>query len=261
LIQSKKFLKMTNKTKVLYSILGVLSVLILWSGVVMFKLVNPILLPSPKRVIQELMSLVRTNEFWLDFGNTIMTWFLGLVIGILFGVVVGVLLALNEKIWFIFEPIIEFFRTLPSIILVPLISLFMGVGLDSKVLSVSVVVAVTIISTVGIAIRSINTNYKKLKSAWKLTTYETIKNIYLPEISSHLLIAIKASIPLALIVAIAADMLIATDNGLGKIITDSMAVFNATRMYAAILIVGVLGYLAAKLSELVENKFIHWKGK
>jgi len=252
---------MKKKSKYLYSIIGFLIILIVWYFVVYFKIVEPILLPSPKNVFIELIHLSKSNTFWLDVLSTIISWFIGLFLGIIIGIVLGILLALNEKIWFIFEPFVEFLRSLPSIILVPLISLFMGVGLDSKILSVTVVVAVTIITTVGIAIRGINVIYKKLQNAWHLSTYDTIAKIYFPEISSHLLVAVKASIPLALIVAIAADMLIATDNGLGKIITDSMAVFNSTRMYAAIIVVGILGYLSAKLSILIENKLIHWKGK
>jgi ABC-type nitrate/sulfonate/bicarbonate transport system permease component len=184
-----------------------------------------------------------------------------LFIGIALGVVAGIMLAINHKIWLIFEPIVEFFRSLPSIVLVPLIGLFLGVGLESKLTCVIMVVAVTIISTLGIAMRSINTTYIKLQYAWKLSLKNSLQYLYLPEISSHLIVAIKASIPLALIVAVASDMLIATDNGIGKIITDSMAVVNTTRMYAAIIVVGILGYLSAKFSTYIEKSFIHWKGK
>jgi NitT/TauT family transport system permease protein len=74
-------------------------------------------------------------------------------------------------------------------------------------------------------------------------------------------VALKAAIPIALIVAVAADMLIATEAGIGKVIMDAMAVFDTPRMYAAVIIVGLLGYLAAVLGTSIERLAIHWSGR
>ncbi|NTW31957.1 MAG: hypothetical protein HGB12_04925 [Bacteroidetes bacterium] len=254
-------MKNIKNSRFLFSITGLLAIIVSWQSILMLKLVEPILLPYPEKVFFELIQFFTTKSFWLDLLNTTSAWIVGLIGGIVLGVSIGLLLALNEKIWFIFEPIVEFLRSLPSIVLVPLISLFLGVGINSKISCVIIVVAVTIISTIGISIRGINITYKRLQTAWKLSLIDKLRHIYLPEIASHLLVAIKASIPLALIVAVASDMLIATDNGIGKIITDSMAVFDTKKMYAAIIVVGFLGYISAKLSTFIENSFIHWKGK
>lgn len=252
---------MNNLTKYIYPIAGLFCVGVVWELLLRFAVVSPILLPYPKQVLIELKTFCFNQTFWLDFLDTIFSWSFGLLSGIIIGTIGGLLFSINNKIWLMVEPIIEFFRSLPSIVLVPLISLFLGIGLKSKIVCVIVVVAVTIISTIGIALRNMHVTYVKLQHSWKLSTKSKVVYIYLPEIASHLLIAIKATIPLALIVAIAADMLIATDNGIGKIITDSLAVFDTPKMYAAIIVVGILGYTSAKLSTLLEKKIIHWNTK
>jgi len=254
-------MKNKNHTKFIYSSIGIVLTIILWELLLRLGMVSSLLLPYPKEVAIELKGFATSNMFWLDLFNTILSWLSGLFIGVLIGVSIGLLLAINKKIWLVFEPLVEFFRSLPSIVLVPLISLFLGVGLESKITCVIVVVAVTIISTTGIAMRSINVTYLKLQHSWKLSLKNRLLYIYLPEISSHLVVAIKAAIPLALIVAVASDMLIATDHGIGKIITDSLAVFNIAKMYAAIIVVGILGYASANISSQIEKTVIHWKGR
>ena len=74
------------------------------------------------------------------------------------------------------------------------------------------------------------------------------------------MVALRAAIPLALIVTVAADMLIATDAGIGRILMDSLAVFDTKKLYAGVIVVGLLGYIAARLSALLEEKTIHWSG-
>jgi NitT/TauT family transport system permease protein len=73
-------------------------------------------------------------------------------------------------------------------------------------------------------------------------------------------VALRAAIPLALIVTVAADMLIATDAGIGRILMDSLAVFDTRRLYAGIIVVGVLGYISVGISSILERKTIHWSG-
>ena len=76
-----------------------------------------------------------------------------------------------------------------------------------------------------------------------------------------MVVALKAAIPIALIVAVAADMLIATEAGIGKIIMDSLAVFDTAKMYAAVFVVGFLGYVASLVGSKIEEWALHWSGK
>jgi ABC-type nitrate/sulfonate/bicarbonate transport system permease component len=222
--------------------------------------VSPLLLPAPRLVGSALLKLIQTSMFWKALVATVYTWAIGIVVGTLVGGTVGLLLGLNTYVWSAAEPWVEFFRALPSIVLVPLVSILLGVGSGSRVVCAALVVFLLMVSSAAAAIRSTRGSYIRLARAWRLRPSQRMMLLYVPATLSHLTIALRAAIPIALIVTVAADMLIATDAGIGLILMDSLAVFDTKRFYAAVTVVGVLGYIAAGLSAFLERRTIHWSG-
>jgi ABC-type nitrate/sulfonate/bicarbonate transport system permease component len=117
------------------------------------------------------------------------------------------------------------------------------------------------IATIGTGLRSLPADKIRLIVAWKATFFQKLIYFQLPSALSYMVVSLKAAIPLALVVTVAADMLTATESGLGRIIMDSLAVFDAPRMYAAILVLGILGYFSSIAANQIEELAIHWNGK
>lgn len=222
--------------------------------------VSDLLLPPPSSVAAALVDLAQTRTFWADLSSTIFAWVLGIILGTLIGGILGFVLGLNAYVWAAAEPWIEFIRALPSVVLVPLLSLFFGIGTNSRLACGALVVAVLMASSASTAIRATRVSYLRLAVAWRASLFQTIRSFYFPAALSHLAIALRAAIPLALIVTVAADMLIATDAGIGRILMDSLAVFDTSKLYAGVIVVGVLGYLSVGISSVVERKTVHWSG-
>jgi len=248
-------------TKMLCVAIGFCFVILLWSFVLFAGLVPKVLLPWPGDVGRAVLVMVGSQQFWQDLNATVWTWLAGVVIGAVVGAFLGIFLGLNTYVWTAVEPWVEFIRALPSVVLIPLVSLFMGVGVSSRLTASALVVVALIIATSGTAIRSTSAAHIRLAIAWRASVFQRLIHFQLPAALSHMVVALKAAIPLALIVTVAGDMLIATDAGVGKIIMDSLAVFDTARLYAAVLVVGALGYSAAIIGSVLESLTIHWRGK
>lgn len=240
---------------------GAVLLVLAWHGAISLKLVPSLLLPAPSAVGGSLVRMVQNSRFWQDFATTVWTWLAGVLVGSLVGGAAGIAVGLNRFVWAAVEPWIEFLRSLPSVVLVPLVSLFLGVGAASRLTCSAVVVGALLMSTAATALRSASSAHLRLATAWQATRWQTVVHFLLPAALSHMAVSLKAAIPIALIVAVAADMLIATDAGLGKIIMDALAVFDTPTMYAAVAVVGLLGYLAAALGTAIERLAIHWSGQ
>lgn len=236
-------------------------VLVLWVIALSAALVPKVLLPWPSDVGRALLSMLQSTDFWVDLSGTVWTWLAGVFFGTLIGAFLGVVLGLNKYVWAAVEPWVEFIRSLPSVVLIPLVSLFMGVGFSSRLTASALVVVVLMMATSGTAIRSTSYAHLRLATAWRATPAQRLLHFYLPAALSHMVVALKAAIPIALIVAVAADMLIATEAGIGKIIMDSLAVFDTAKMYAAVFVVGFLGYVASLVGSKIEEWALHWSGK
>ena len=239
---------------------GIAVVLLGWHFAVEAGWVNSLLLPPPSNVATALTEMARTHAFWSDLSATVIAWALGVILGTVIGGILGFALGLNAYVWAAAEPWVEFLRALPSVVLVPLLSLFFGIGTNSRLACGTLVVAVLMVSSASTAIRATRTSYLRLAVAWRVSLLETIRSFYFPAMLSHLAIALRAAIPLALIVTVAADMLIATDAGIGRILMDSLAVFDTRKLYAGVFVVGVLGYLSVGITSVLERKTIHWSG-
>lgn len=240
---------------------GIAVLVVSWEAVLRLGVVPSLLLPPPSRVIGSLRDLLGTATFWADIGSTVWTWLAGVLVGTLVGATGGIVLGLNRYVWAATEPWVEFLRALPSVVLVPLVSLFLGVGASSRLVCSATVVAVLMISTAATALRSASHVHQKLALAWRTSGTQTIIYFLIPAALSHMAVSLKAGIPIALIVAVAADMLIATESGIGKVIMDALAVFDTPTMYAAVFVVGLLGYLAAVMGTWIERLAIHWSGR
>src|SRR5882724_13591130 len=119
-------------TRIACIVTGLIVILALWQLTTKSGVISKLLLPSPISVAQALMTLTKTQSFWLDLGTTVGTWLLGVVVGTILGGAIGLLLGLNPYVWAAAEPWVEFLRALPSVVLVPLVSLFLGVGTGSR---------------------------------------------------------------------------------------------------------------------------------
>jgi len=239
---------------------GIVIVLLCWHFSVKAGWVSDLLLPPPSSVAAALAKMMETHSFWTDVSSTVFTWALGVILGTVIGGILGFVLGLNRYVWAAAEPWVEFIRALPSVVLVPLISLFFGVGTNSRLACAALVVAVLMASSASTAIHATRGSYLRLAIAWRASLLQTIVSFYFPATLSHMVVALRAAIPLALIVTVAADMLIATDTGIGRILMDSFAVFDTSKLYAGVIVVGVLGYLSMGISSFIERKTIHWSG-
>lgn len=252
--------KITPRVRAVCIAIGVLVLLLLWEISITTGLVSSLLLPRPITVIKALATLLNTASFWRDLSATIFTWVLGVAVGTALGGPMGLAVGLNRFVWAAMEPWVEFLRALPSVVLVPLVSLLLGVGAASRLACSSLVVFLLMVSSAASAVGATRASYLRLALAWRATPMQTLVSFYLPATLSHLAVALRAAIPIALIVTVAADMLIATDAGIGRILMDSYAVFDMKKLYAGVIVVGILGYAAAALSALLERKTIHWSG-
>jgi len=138
---------------------GIVIVLFCWHFAVKVGWVSDLLLPPPSSVAAALAKMMETHSFWTDVSSTVFTWALGVILGTVVGGILGFVLGLNRYVWAAAEPWVEFLRALPSVVLVPLISLFFGIGTNSRLACAALVVAVLMASSASTAIHATRGSY------------------------------------------------------------------------------------------------------
>ncbi len=251
-------MKITSSRNGLQAI-GVVGLLIIWAALAATHLVSPLILPTP---LDALAEVFKQRETMLrDVGATLARLLIGFVAGASLGVAAGAVFGMHERLYAIFELVIDFFRSLPVFTLFPLAMIIFGLGNSSKVaLTIWTVFLLAAVSSVygikGVPRTRILAARTLGASGWRL-----VWKVYLPSAAPAIAGGLRLAISLGLVVVVVTEMFMGTTWGLGKRIYDSGLVYEIPTMYGAILIAGVLGFILNKSIEIVERHIAHWSGR
>lgn len=245
--------------KYIYSIIGIISFIILWSLIKALAFSDSIFLASPIDTFQRLIDLITKGNLLSDFGATFYKFIVGFGIAVLIGIPVGLFLGINKKVYQSVELLLDFFRSIPVTTLFPLFILFFGISSKTIISMVSVsCVFVIILNTAYGVFYTKESHISYLKSIGA-SKFQIFKNVILPSSLPFIFVGLRVSISFALIVVIVAEMFIGANKGLGIRVYEAHETYLVTDVYAIILFVGLLGYFLNKIFAIAEKRIIHWK--
>lgn len=244
-----------------YLIVGPLILVAVWFLLTYFGVVQPIFLPPLSRVFRTFFVLFFTGEIFPDFLKTLYRWLIGLLVGVVCGIPTGILMGYSDKAYASFEIVIDFFRSLPSIVLFPLFMVFFGLG-DAPKISIAILASFLYITVSTIyGVKYARQSRFVLGKVYRATQWQILSKIIFPGALPDIFAGIRVSVSITLIVVIAAEMITGGRAGLGKILYEAALIYDMAKMYAVIIIIGLLGYISNKGFVTLENEIIHWRGQ
>jgi len=242
-------------------VLGPLLLFVVWDLVVRFKLISPILLPTPWATLQTLVAGLFGGSLFGDFMHTVWRTVQAFLIAAAIGVPLGVLLGSNERAYRSVEFLIDFFRSTPSSALIPLFLMIFGVS-DVNKIAIAAFGALLIVlfnSAYGV----MNARKQRIMAARVMgaSRWQVFKDVLIWESLQPTFVGLRSAVSMALVIVIVAEMFIGSENGLGHRIINSQQVMNVRDMYASILAAGALGYALNVLFLLSEKRIVHWSGR
>lgn len=213
------------------------------------------LLPSPWAILRELAS----DPGWYLFnalhtiGATLLGFGLALVVGGLSAVGIVYSRLLESTLYTLLVTL----NSVPKIALAPLFIIWLGTGETSKVAIAFLIALFAIVVDAVLGLRSVDPDAVDLFRAMKGSRLQTLVRLRLPNALPHLFAGMKLAISLALVGAIAGEF-VASENGLGHIIMQAEGNFETTRVFAAIVLLGVFGTALFYLVEWLERLACPW---
>jgi len=251
---------MSRKKYPIYVFIGPLILVVLWQLLVESKLAPEVLLPSPFKVLPYLASHFYTTLL-APMLSTVSIWLVGCFGAITVGLFLGSICGLNNKIYQSLEFSFDFFRSIPTMVYVPVAVILVGLGTKAQLLVIIFAVSLYPIIEVYYGIKYGRYVRKKLATIYKMSLWDELNNIIFPAAIPNIISGVRLSFNLSLIATVGTEMIMGGSHGLGRIILDSMITYNLTEMYAAICLIGILGYAINKIFLILESKLVHWKGR
>lgn len=213
------------------------------------------LLPGPIAIARELASA----PLWYlsNTLDTIGATLLGFAVALLVGCLAAIGIVYSRVLENTLYTLLVALNSVPKIALAPLFIIWLGTGLESKIAISFLIALFAIVVDTVLGLRSVDPDAIDLFRALKGTPLKTLLWLRLPNALPHLFAGMKVAISLALVGAIAGEF-VASQAGLGYIILSAQGAFQTTRVFAAIVLLGILGTILFFIVEVTERFVCPW---
>jgi len=230
----------------------------LWYAIAYSGLVNAALIPTPHAVAAQFWQLLTHARLPRDILISTERVVAGVACGIVLAVPVGFVLGWYPSVRTFIDPLINFFRALPPIALIPLVVVYFGIGEAAKVVIVfyESFFAGVIVMYEGIA--QISPIYVRVARTLGATDAELFRKVIVPLAVPHMLTALRVALGVAWATLVASE-LIAAQQGLGALIQNAASFFQLDIIYVGIICIGLIALAMDLALRAVGRRLVSWQ--
>ncbi len=247
-----------------WTVASVSVLIILWIFSSTFGWVEPIFWPPIGDVIDQFFDIwsegYRNSTLAEHLGISVYRVMVGFLLGCAVGIPLGFTLALSRVMNRIFDPIVEFFRPMPPLALIPLVILWLGIGEQAKIF----LLFLAALWIMALATRSgaQATSLSKIHAAYTLNAskMQILFKVVLPNALPEIFTGMRVSIGVCWGTVVAAE-LVAAESGVGMMIMVASKFLSTDIVVLGIILIGIIAYGIDVLMRILEAKLVPWRGK
>ena len=238
-----------------YPLLGLVLLLAVWALACWIASIPTVVLPSPDKVLQ---AMVTRGD--LLFGESLVTLketLLGFVLALAVGLPLAVAVANSRPLNLMFYPLLIALQSVPKVALAPIVLVWFGTGMESKLAIVWLVAFFPIIVDTVAGLRSTPRELLELADSLKATRAQIFLKVQFPAALPFVITGAKVAITLAVIGAVIGEF-IGSSEGLGFLLLSATSQLNTPLAFAALFALAALGIVVYLMVELAERLMAPW---
>jgi NitT/TauT family transport system permease protein len=218
------------------------------------------ILPGPGPVVKRLAQAILDGTILRHGAATMLEVVLGLMIGSLVAMVCGYAIARSRMLEKLLSPYLVASQAVPVVAIAPLLVIWFGPGLFSKVLICALIVFFPVLVNTAVGLRSVPIHLRDLMRSLRATRWQTLRHLDIPAALPIFLGGLRIGATLSVIGAVVGEF-VGADRGLGFLINVARGQFDTPLVFAAVLtLIGMaLGLYGLVL--LVERRTLNWQKK
>jgi NitT/TauT family transport system permease protein len=217
--------------------------------------VRPVLLPAPSLIVDELAQspLWFAQQTVYTLGITLAGFAAAAVLGVLFAIVITEWKALDRLLF----PLFVALNSVPKVALAPLCVIWFGTGAEPKIVIAFLIAVFAVVIDTTLGLRSVPPDTIDLARTLRGSRWKVLSRIKIFCALPHLFAGLKVAMSLALVGAIVGEF-VSSQRGLGYVILSAQGMFDTPRVFAAIVILAVLGVLLIEAVSVAERRALPW---
>jgi len=235
--------------------LTLLGLLVLWQLATMVFNIPKWLLPSPLAILDAMIQ--NANALWVNSLVTLYESLAGFLLSVLIGVPLAILIVWSPYLRNTVYPILLLFQSIPKTAIAPLIVIWFGHGISSKVVIAFLVAFFPIVVDTAAGLMSVETDMLNLSRSLKSSRQQEFRYIRLPNALPYFFSGAKVAITLAVIGAVIGEF-VGGSQGLGYIILLAASQLQTSLIFAALVILSLQGIVLFYAIGFVEKIAVPW---
>jgi NitT/TauT family transport system permease protein len=198
------------------------------------------------------------GPLWLQLAVTLEETLIGFFIGGIAGIICGILLGRNQFLADIFSVYIKVANSIPRVVLGSVFVIALGLGIASKVALAVVMVFFVVFGNAFQGVREADRYMIANAQILGASKRQVTTQVVIPSALSWILASLHVSFGFALVGAVVGEFLGARV-GIGLLIATAQGAFNASGVFAAMIVLGIMAFLADYILTIIEGRLLKWR--
>jgi NitT/TauT family transport system permease protein len=237
---------------------GVAGLLIVAEAAGASGLLDPAFLPRMSAVLLEAVRLTADPEFTPDLVATLRVWAMGLLIAILMAVPLGLMLGNLPRAELAARPLVEFLRPIPSIALIPLVTLLVPSTEAVKIIAVVYAASWPLLINTMYGLRDVDPVAKETLRSFGFGKLAVLRRVSLPSAAPFVMTGVRLASSIAFVVTVSTELLAGGVSGIGVYMIRAASGLRTDLIIACILWTGTLGLVANILLVRLQRRAFRW---
>jgi NitT/TauT family transport system permease protein len=217
--------------------------------------ISDLVLPPPSQIMVTLVA--QFHALFPHLLHTLYTTLLGFALGLIVGVLIGGIIGTSRFAYNAAYPLLIGFSSIPKVAIIPIFVVWFGAGAIPAVLTSLTICFFPITVNVATGLATTEPELEDVLRALGASKLDVLINVGLPRTMPYLFASLKVAITVAFIGTITSET-IASNMGIGTVMMIAASNFDVALVFAALLLVSVLGIALYAISALIEQKVTGW---
>lgn len=237
---------------------ALMALLAMWEAAPAFGFIDPLFTSSPTRVVRAGVELFRTGEIWPDIEASATEFAWGYLAAIAVAVPLGLVIGWYRRAQYIFGPFIDVMNAVPRITFLPILILWFGIGVWSKlaVVFLGAVIPITIATASGVVTNE--ARFLRMARSFGASPFKLLTSIILPGTAPFIFTGLKYGAGRALLGVVVGEIYASTA-GVGHMIADAGNTLQTDIVFFGVLLFTVTGLVINAILNRLERHFERWR--
>ncbi|MFL7812629.1 MAG: ABC transporter permease [Anaerolineales bacterium] len=244
--------------KIAFLSLSVLGGLLLWQGFTTFSDIPSFIFPKPIEVWRRLVTVIQNGSLLFHTLVTLQEVVLGLALGLTAAIITGYFLARSRLVERVLAPYIVASQSIPIVAIAPLLVIWLGPGILSKILTSALIVFFPVLVNTIVGLRSVPSELYELLRSLHASPWQRVIKLEIPASLPVFLGGLRIGATLAVIGAVVGEF-VGADQGLGFLVNVGRGLYDTSLVFVAVFTLVLLALALYGSVVFLESRLLSWQ--